>query len=406
MSPTGAIVRRALIGLAVLVAAAGLASAEVSGDVIEQAEQRTVLLLLPTKDGLAPYCSGSFVTPPGTILTASHCVREVKGPRKGQLYLPQGRVVIAVNLPGRVNPVPKLWAQFVADVPQDDLALLRVVELLGAEGKPLPQGFSVPHMRLGDVARIRKGDSIAVLGFPGVGGISITVAKGHVTGFEADASEVKRRMKHDAAVGGGASGGPVVNEQGEQVAVHVASVADPQRAAAARYATLVSRIPQAWARYLGEPAATPPEPGPGSAPGPAPTPGPGPGIPPGPLPGAGPASAPGPGTAPGPRPVPGGQGVLVQGVIVDAASGKGIPNAGFFILRPGVDPEQAEEKDVLTWARTDAKGFFQTTQRIRRGARYPAVVLAQGYQGILGTLTVPQDAPAILPIGRIPLDRE
>ena len=400
MSPTGAIARRVLVALAVLAAAAGVASAEVSGDIIEQAEQRTVLLLLPTKDGLAAYCSGSFITPSGMILTASHCVREVKGPRKGQIYLPQGRAVVAVNVPGKVNPVPKLWAQYVADLPQDDLALLRTVELLGSEGKPIPPGFSVPHMRLGDVGRIRKGDSIAVLGFPGVGGISITVAKGHVTGFEADDNEVKRRMKHDAAVGGGASGGPVVNEQGEQVAVHVASVADPQRAAAARYATLVSRIPQAWARYLGQAAATAPEPGPGPAPGPGPTPAPGP------APGPGAAPGPGPGTAPGARPAPAAQGVLVQGVIVDAASGKGIPNAGFFILRPGVDPEQAEEKDVLTWARTDAQGFFQTTQRIRRGVRYPAVVLAEGYQGVVGTLTVPQNAPSPLQLGRISLERQ
>lgn len=96
----------------------------------------------------------------------------------------------------------------------------------------------------------------------------------------------------------------------------------------------------------------------------------------------------------------------MQGTVVDAASGKGIPNAGFFILRPGVSPEQAEEKDVITWARTDARGFFQTTQRIRAGARYPAVVLAEGYQGVVGTLTVPKDAPSPLPLGRIPLQRQ
>ncbi len=386
MSAHGVIGRPVAVVLVLLTLFTGVSPAEVSGDIIEQAELRTVLLALPTKDRLEPFCSGSFVTSGGMILTASHCVRETQGPRKGRILLPQGRVVVAVNVPGRVNPVPKLWAQFVSDVPQDDLALLRVVALLGQEGQPLPQGFAVPYMRLGDVARIRKGDSIAVLGFPGVGGISITVAKGHVTGFETDRDEVKRRMKHDAAVGGGASGGPVVNEQGEQVAVHVASVADPQRAAAARYATLVSRIPQAWAPHLGGTAPASSTPGPVAAPGP------------------GSGHAPGPGPAPGPTPAA--QGVLVQGTVVDAASGRGISNAGFFILRPGVNPEQAEEKDVITWARTDARGSFQTTQRIRVGASYPVVVLAEGYQAIAGTLTVPKDAPSPFPVGRIPLERQ
>ncbi len=154
MNPRG---RHVAVVLVLLALAAGVVRAQVSGDVIEQAEQRTVLLVLPTKEGLQPFCSGSFVTPSGVILTASHCVRETQGPRKGQIFLPQGRVVVAVNVPGKVNPVSKLWAQFVADVPQDDLALLRVVALLGQEGKPLPEGFSVPHIRLGDVARIRKG---------------------------------------------------------------------------------------------------------------------------------------------------------------------------------------------------------------------------------------------------------
>jgi S1-C subfamily serine protease len=168
-------------------------------------------------------CTGSFVTPTGFVLTNSHCVRAQEdypkyGIKKGALYHPDGLVTIAVNLPGQVKPVLTLLTRFVADVPEVDVALLRPDRLIGAgELRPLPPDFRVPFLTLGDPSALRHGDPIVVIGFPSVGGNTVTVGRGYVTGFTADAAGQKYELKHDQGAPG-FSGSPAAASTGRVAA--------------------------------------------------------------------------------------------------------------------------------------------------------------------------------------------
>jgi uncharacterized protein YkwD len=61
------------------------------------------------------------------------------------------------------------------------------------------------------------GEDIFVIGFPSIGGSSITVSKGVVSGFTQDAGVTW--IKTDASISGGNSGGAAVNSKGELIGV-------------------------------------------------------------------------------------------------------------------------------------------------------------------------------------------
>ena len=112
----------AALALVLVAAQAWVAHAEVSSEIIAQGISRTVLLQLLVKsgDGLRVFssCSGSFVSPTGHILTASHCVRAINdnaqlGFRKGELYNPDGKTAVGLNLPEQERPVLKVLATYV-----------------------------------------------------------------------------------------------------------------------------------------------------------------------------------------------------------------------------------------------------------------------------------------------------
>lgn len=404
---------RALTGLllvATLTAAnAFVSDAQISPDAIAQAVPSTVLLVTVLRDRQGGYtCSGSFVTSFGLILTASHCVRAVEdderlGIKKGQLLDPEGLVYIGVNLPNRIKPVPALQAQLVVDDPVLDVALLKPVALLGRD-KPVavPADYHAPVLKIADSDTLRIGDPVAVLGFPGIGGDSITVTQGHVTGFTADNANNKTWLKHDASTGHGASGGPIINARGEQIAVTSSGVGEEHSPEVSYRSALTNRIPAAWARYFqGGTAAGPtaPPPSPPAPPGPtAPPRPPGPQAPP-PAPGPPPAPQPSPTPQPVPQP-PASAGSVLRGRIVDGASGAGIPNAIVVILRPGVSPQSAQRSDVVANAQTDAGGAFQTSPAVRKGAVYPVVIGARGYFFITGTIEIPTTASDVIVVNR------
>lgn len=359
--------------VAALVAANTLVSdAQVSPNVIQAAIPKTVKLYLLDKAGkVLGGCSGSFVDPSGLILTAAHCVRD---PKSGQLYNPEGLVAVGLNLPNKVNPVPLLIAERVVDNPGIDIALVRCVALLGEDKpKPLPPDLRFPFMSLRDSETIRIGEAVAVLGFPGVGGESITVVQGHVTGFDADQSDAKTWLKHDAAAAQGHSGGPVIDARGAEIAVVSHGQLNPHAPSeSASHDALISRIPLTWHQYFGGPASAQPSRPPVSAQQPS---------------------------RPAPQPPQTSAGVVLRGRIVDASSGTGIPGALFVIFRPGTSLQNPQQSDIIAAGQADGNGAFQTRPPVRKGATYPAAVLAQGYRQITGNLPpVPPDAPDVLDI--------
>jgi len=380
----------AILSSALIAGNVWVTTAQVPPDVLEQAIQSTVLLLLLRRgnDGKLQQfgnCSGAFVSPGGLILTASHCVRATEdepkiGLKKGDMFNPEGLAGVAVNLPGQPKPQLALIAKYAGDVPGLDIAILKVTALLGRGGaEAVPPDLRLPFMRVGDAEAIRHGDPVALLGFPGIGGDTISVNQGFVNGFTADQQNRKVQLKYDASGGPGASGGPVINIRGEQVAVHSGSRSEGS--ARQLRGTMVNRMPEQWARAVASET--------GSAP-----------------PSSSPAPVTAPAPAPGPAPAPAPQGGLVvfQGRIVAAETGAGIPGAGFFILKPGTTGRPTRD-DVLTGGVTDGNGVFQTGQ-VPRIATYPVIILAEGYPPVTGTLQVPASGPEVVTVGTIKISRQ
>lgn len=364
--------------------------AQVTVAMIDYGIVRTVMLglLIPDdKGGLKEFssCSGSFVTPRGLILTASHCVRATEdtpkhGIKKGQLYNPDGWATVYINVPNQVKPVFFLYAKYVADQPDLDVALVRAEKLVGSGGaQALPADFSVPSVAIGDSDAMRIGEPVVLMGYPGVGGDTITVTRGYVTGFTVDSQGRKFEMKTDVGAPG-FSGGPVMNERGEQVAVHTSSQVEPERAARSGRATLANRLAVEWVQQVKEGVRA------GGVQRPAPAPGPG-----------GPAVV----TA------------VLQGRVVDGATGAGVPGAGVWILTPGASPEDPTSKQIAASAVTDGNGVFQTRPPVLRGAAYPIVVFANGYGRVAGFVEIPLKGPQgasgnseVAPLGTITLYRQ
>jgi S1-C subfamily serine protease len=361
---------------------AGSSTAQINVAMIEQGIARTVMLGLLRRDEKGSYrefssCSGSFVTPKGLILTASHCVRaneddEKRGIKKGQLYNPEGWSTVYINVPNQVKPVLFLMAKFVADEIGLDVALVRAVDLIGSGGRQaLPPDFNVPYVPIGDSDTVRIGEPVVLMGYPSVGGDTITVTRGYVTGFTVDSQGRKFEMKTDLGAPG-FSGGPVINERSEQVAVHQSSQVEPDRAARSGRATLSRRLPAEWAQYLkdGTSTAQPVSP-------------------------AGAAS------------------VILQGRVVDGATGAGVPGASVWVLAPGSSLEDPTSKQVVANAVTDGNGVFQAKPPVLRGSSYPVIVSATGYGRVAGYIEIlargPQTAPGsseVAIVGTITLQRQ
>lgn len=373
---------------ALIAAAVWPSPAEVSPDVIERAILRTVhlgiLVRVPGEEGklaVIGTCSGSFVSGTGLILTASHCVRATKdesklGVKKGERYHPEGLMAVSVNLPDRARPVLVMIARTLGDDPRVDMALLKIGALIGRGGaEPIPPDLRVPFLTLGDADAVRHGESVAVIGFPGVGGDTVTANKGNVTGFTADKQNRKLDMKLDAGVGPGSSGGPVITERGEQVAVLSGGILDPQAQARSVRAPLISRMPAQWAQTIKDDAAR----------------------------ASGQPTSPG---TTGPSPQPAARLTAIRGRIVDASTGGGIQGAVVYVLRPGASPDAATKQDVIANAVADGNGAFQVSPGVRPGATYPVVVLATGYAPVAGTLEVPAGATEAISIGTVQLQRQ
>lgn len=156
--------------------------------------------------------SGSIISADGLILTNAHVVLSDKHYDVEQL---QVGLTVSENRPPEV--------QYLAEVlqadPQLDIAVIRIVSDL--EGEPLAEtALDLPYVPLGDSSLLRLGDSLTILGYPGIGGETITLTRGEVSGFTNEPNQSGRTyIKTSATIAGGNSGGLVANERGELIGV-------------------------------------------------------------------------------------------------------------------------------------------------------------------------------------------
>jgi S1-C subfamily serine protease/tRNA A-37 threonylcarbamoyl transferase component Bud32 len=165
-------------------------------------------------DGWSPLWSGSgsIVTPDGYILTNAHVVLPDKN------YDVDG-LLVSLTLDTDQPPEPTYLAEVVVADLDLDLAVIRVTSDL--DGKPVDySSLNLPAIPLGDSDDLELGTPISILGYPGIGGETITLTRGEVAGFVTE-PEVKGRafIKTSATIAGGNSGGMAITEDGHLIGV-------------------------------------------------------------------------------------------------------------------------------------------------------------------------------------------
>ncbi|MCZ7553997.1 MAG: hypothetical protein B6D39_10680 [Anaerolineae bacterium UTCFX2] len=156
--------------------------------------------------------SGTILTPDGLILTNAHLVLPIPGAR------PDVFVIALTNDPAE-EPVETYYAEPILTDEDLDLAILRIVSDL--RYKPVDwKNLNLPAIKVGDSNLVELGDPLTILGYPGIGGDTITLTSGSVGGFTSQRAYGDRAyIKTSATISGGTSGGVVLNSKGEMIAV-------------------------------------------------------------------------------------------------------------------------------------------------------------------------------------------
>jgi V8-like Glu-specific endopeptidase len=188
---------------------------------LERARSRALkatvaLIVRNERTGQRTSGSGSIVSPDGHILTNFHIIGD---PDTGQPYNAAAWALVGVNRSSSLGAPPDFdyIAELVRADVDLDLALLQVIALDG--GDPLPAGFNLTSVPIGDSRVVQIGDPISIIGFPELGGMTVTLTKGTVAGFHDQGMHAQAWIKTDTEIGPGNSGGMALNERWELIGV-------------------------------------------------------------------------------------------------------------------------------------------------------------------------------------------
>jgi S1-C subfamily serine protease len=171
---------------------------------------RSVVEILPLDSAGDPvwFGSGTLISEDGLILTNAHVVDD--------RFDEYEELAVAVTEESDQPPDLAYLAEIVAVDYVLDLAVIQVVSTI--DGGDVDAEF--PFIELGDSDSVEIGDEIRVLGYPGIGGETITFTNGVISGFTSERSiDGRAWIKTDATIAGGNSGGLAVNAAGVLVGV-------------------------------------------------------------------------------------------------------------------------------------------------------------------------------------------
>lgn len=158
-----------------------------------------------------PVCTGSgtFVAADGTILTNAHVIDPSGG---------CGHDTIGIAVTDDAGEPPSLAFTATAFAVDNvlDLAVIRITGTI--DGGAVDESF--PAVPIGDSDAVEIGDRIRILGYPGIGGETVTFTTGAVSGFTSQANLGERSwIKTDATIAGGNSGGAAFDDAGRLIGI-------------------------------------------------------------------------------------------------------------------------------------------------------------------------------------------
>lgn len=175
-----------------------------------------VRIIVPTGPSSASTGSGSVITPKGHILTNFHVVSD----DNGKLINNGNNVIVAVPPNEGDAAQPKFRAKVADFDPKLDLAIIQLLAL--ADGAPLPANLGLTPIPVGSSKSVNIGDTIIIIGFPGLGGSSLTVTRGIHSGIARFTDDPGSFIKTDTEINRGNSGGTAINAAGELIGVPTA----------------------------------------------------------------------------------------------------------------------------------------------------------------------------------------
>ena len=144
--------------------------------------------------------SGTFIDPTGLILTNEHVVEDRDE---------YADLAIAVTTRTDTPPELSYLAEIVVVDRNLDLAVIAIVSNL--DGETVDEQF--PIVPIGDSDSLGIGDNLRIIGYPGIGGDSITLTEGVTSGFVTERGiEGRAWIKTDTALLAGNSGGLALHD--------------------------------------------------------------------------------------------------------------------------------------------------------------------------------------------------
>ena len=203
---------------------ADIAAMEASAEDLSRTVVQIQLLL-----GNDLVCSGSgtIVDEIGTIVTNYHVVENSE-------FCPHDRIGIAMTQSSSRPAELRFEADLLSFDAELDLAVVRATRTL--DGQPVEETF-VP-VEIGDSNLVELGETIQVIGYPGIGGETVTFTTGSVSGFaDDDADGSPEWIKTDASITGGNSGGLAADVEGRFIGIPTRAGAGADRVVDCRVIT-------------------------------------------------------------------------------------------------------------------------------------------------------------------------
>jgi len=156
--------------------------------------------------------SGTIISEDGLILTNAHVVLSDR-------YYEVVDLIVAITVAQDQPPKQMFYADILQADANLDLAVIKIRSNI--EGRPANFAeLGIPPVLLGDAQSLSLGDELIIIGYPGIGGETITLTRGEVSGFTSQEQYGNRAfIKTSATFAGGNSGGLAATQQGEIIGI-------------------------------------------------------------------------------------------------------------------------------------------------------------------------------------------